>query len=406
MGRRKLNPPTSIFSHAARAIADRAAAAVRGSNIGRIAKEVERFSKQRTRLSRTQSRSLQSKLMGLTANSVLMGLRSSEIGRAVESYTDMAEKYAAGDVAGQIMESLIDTGVSSLGPLGKVLGWLIDQPRPSSMASGPIKREIEGMIGALQAMGFSILTPSAKTGGASKQEIEDMKSILEQSGYTVTPAEGGGQPTVEVGKPKVAMTAKTGGAKITIRGDGTVTIRSGGGRGYNVPPDDPLVTGEMIQVNSSNVHSIGYDISDEPLGTLLVRYLATLPDGSRGGPGPLYKYYNVPINVFQAFRRSGSPGGFVWDKLRVRGTVSGHQFDYSLADVGPSGYIPRKARVEPDGTGNFQEVFMPRTWKVGGKTITSPLPREVLGKIEQAYEGRSRARGPRDRSRGNRSRTR
>jgi hypothetical protein len=41
-----------------------------------------------------------------------------------------------------------------------------------------------------------------------------------------------------------------------------------------------------------------------------------------------------------------SKGGWVWDHLRIRGTVSGHQKDYELAGI-VGGYVPRKATYGP-----------------------------------------------------------
>ena len=72
--------------------------------------------------------------------------------------------------------------------------------------------------------------------------------------------------------------------------------------------------------------------------------------GERGGRGPLYAYYDVPVKVFERMRRAASKGKFVWDELRVRGTVYGHKYRYSLVQGqvstqrGVQGvYIPRKA---------------------------------------------------------------
>ena len=110
-----------------------------------------------------------------------------------------------------------------------------------------------------------------------------------------------------------------------------------------VKPDDPLVTGEMVEVTSSNVHSIGFDWDPQNAthGTLKVRFLQKRADGSNG-PGPLYEYFNVAPEVFKAFRVADSKGRFVWDRLRIRGTVSGHRFRYRLKEIA-NGYMPRQA---------------------------------------------------------------
>lgn len=107
--------------------------------------------------------------------------------------------------------------------------------------------------------------------------------------------------------------------------------------GGEKPPEDREI--EMTPVSSSNVHSIGYS---EAKLELRVRFLATKGDGSRSGPGPLYAYYGVPKRVWEILRNAGSVGAAVWDKLRIRGTVAGHQFDYRLIGVGDDENVPRK----------------------------------------------------------------
>jgi len=122
---------------------------------------------------------------------------------------------------------------------------------------------------------------------------------------------------------------------------------------------------------SSNVYSFQYRYSTS---TLYVRFKAPLLNsdaikqvgGGRGQlrawkgslgrtvvgrtdePGPLYAYFDVPVRVFNRLVRSitSSAGKAVWDDLRIRGTVHGHQYRYSLvegADVGGSLYVPRRA---------------------------------------------------------------
>ena len=121
---------------------------------------------------------------------------------------------------------------------------------------------------------------------------------------------------------------------------------------------DPIVTGKMVRVESSNVHSIGYRMNwDNPQGSeLIVRFL----DKRKGRvqPGAFYGYQNVPPDLFQQFQRAISKGEFVWDELRVRGTVSGHRFAYKLRGVMTDGYVPRRATRIGD-----EEHYMPRTVK-------------------------------------------
>lgn len=155
-----------------------------------------------------------------------------------------------------------------------------------------------------------------------------------------------------------------------------------GGRRYNFSPSDPIITGEMIRVTSSNVHSIGYIWNhDNPMkGTLKVRFLGTNRSTSpqtRGGKGPEYHYFGVHPAVFESFRIASSKGKFVWDRLRVRGTVSGHQFPYELTKLQSSGYVPRAAtRIGGD------EHFIRRTVKgKNGKTYISELQNEFVRRV-------------------------
>lgn len=138
---------------------------------------------------------------------------------------------------------------------------------------------------------------------------------------------------------------------------------------------DDLLQGTMYDVVSSNVHSIGMRIDNygDTQGTLMVRYLAQGPHSTRSGPGSLYAYYNVPVNTFRHFQRAPSPGGFVWDELRVRGTIAGHRYRYELIGVAgafvaslgghvPS-YVPRQAKRGIDAT-----RFVTRNFELGGLT--------------------------------------
>lgn len=154
-----------------------------------------------------------------------------------------------------------------------------------------------------------------------------------------------------------------------------------GGRILNVPPNDALLTGEMVNVQSSNVHSIGYGFNrDHPeRGTLKVRFLQ--PDhtsGSRGKvPGPLYQYFDVHPFIFMAMRESASKGKFVWDKLRIRGTVSGHRYRYRLAGIA-QGYVPRQATLRM----HAQEWFVQRTIRVGDQVLRSQLPTRLVRTLD------------------------
>ena len=164
-------------------------------------------------------------------------------------------------------------------------------------------------------------------------------------------------------------------------------------RSTKSPP--PEETGfDMIRVTSSNVHSIGYQSST---GTLAVRYLAPILisagrgvriGGKTNAPGPLYHYFDVSPKLWKSFESASSKGKWVWDHLRIRGTVAGHKYDYRLVTgtVAPTGvqlrYIPRRA----SGKG-----FMSRSRYLDGKRVKSTFKSQRFGtpqKGKQFYRGR------------------
>lgn len=142
------------------------------------------------------------------------------------------------------------------------------------------------------------------------------------------------------------------------------------------PPEKeyyPMIEGP-IDVVSSNVHSFSYEhrLNGPGPGNLLVRFLG-YAGKVRQGPGALYRYKNVPYEIFQAFKTAVSKGKFVWDELRVRGTVSGHVYDYELEGLGNLDRVPRQAGTMRGRTGEF---YMQRTFR--GQRSTLPT-RQVRG---------------------------
>ena len=96
---------------------------------------------------------------------------------------------------------------------------------------------------------------------------------------------------------------------------------------------------------SSNVHAFAYD---HEVGILYVQFHHWSPEAGRtSDPGPIYSYggagHPVPAFVYQDMIRASSKGKFVWDRLRIRGTLWGHQYPYTLVRPDDSGYVPRKA---------------------------------------------------------------
>jgi hypothetical protein len=211
----------------------------------------------------------------------------------------------------------------------------------------------------------------------------DIASLLQEiaAGRPLTGPKGPGGPAAGV-------SGRGGGRSIT---GGT---RGGGGlSGGDQPPNRPGALGtpsggppppgsgiggavQMQRVQSSNVYAIGYDYGT---GTILIQFLGG-KGGSRAGPGPTYDYYDVMPKIWENFLNAGSKGKWIWDNLRIRGTISGHRYEYRLVSgfnyqiktesggkskIRSVHYIPRLA------TG---EGFEKRTRVVAGVKQRSRLP--------------------------------
>lgn len=142
------------------------------------------------------------------------------------------------------------------------------------------------------------------------------------------------------------------------------------------PPDAPPRPGEespfsaeILTPQSSNVFAFSYDAQTSTLyvtykapainphaihmaagpgGRQLVGKLGKTVVGKTNERGPMYAYFDVPVRVYKRMVLAVSKGKFVWDELRVRGTVYGHKFRYRLVQgsvtPGVGGvYIPRRA---------------------------------------------------------------
>jgi hypothetical protein len=164
-------------------------------------------------------------------------------------------------------------------------------------------------------------------------------------------------------------------------GGGRGPTPPGGGRGgvpVNVdgqwitfPANHPIVTAEMVPVDSSNIYSIGYDNDSH---TLMVRFVGRHghKDNSRR-PGSIYAYFHVPARRFLQFLDASSKGKWLWDNVRIRGTISGHRYDYALVGI-EAGYVPRKATLTPLGEAYIQR----QVWTDKSRLISSPLPEQLV----------------------------
>jgi hypothetical protein len=313
----------SLFAHAQRLFRDAARREFRATEAGRLLSQVERMTRSGAGL-RDIERRFGAALRG---GSLGDALRGTETGRFV---ADVA-KYGARD---GLFRSLME----ALGPLGDVMSALL---RPGGSRMAAQGRELSAAANLLRAFGYNV-TPPAGAGRVptSDPSVASSRKFLESLGFTVAPPKPSAAPGRLHGATEPAPAAAPEATRRGLPGWKTV-----GGRQRRYDPSDPILTGEMVEVESSNVHSIGFLWNDaDPMkGTLKIRFL----QAKRGNakikvPGPLYFYSGVHPDVFTAFRAAASKGTFVWDRIRIRGTVSGHRYHYELKGIA-QGYVPRKA---------------------------------------------------------------
>lgn len=67
----------------------------------------------------------------------------------------------------------------------------------------------------------------------------------------------------------------------------------------------------LVRVKSSNVWAYGSEMKTNRVGDVYVQF-----KGKNGGPGDVYKYYDVPVTLWRKFISATSKGHFVWKYLR------------------------------------------------------------------------------------------
>jgi hypothetical protein len=127
----------------------------------------------------------------------------------------------------------------------------------------------------------------------------------------------------------------------------------------------------MVRADSYRVYEYGYDVES---AFLYVRFVAdTWGTEGQKLPGSLYQYAEVTPEMFLSFHTARGSNSWIWDHLRVRGTVSGHQKPYRLVGI-MGGYVPRKATLKADG-----EWFIKRQIKTtSGKWLESQRPEMLV----------------------------
>jgi hypothetical protein len=336
-----MNP---LFAKFSKYVANRALQEFRASTTGSILKEIESLSRNKGAGNAKLTRLTRDLIKSAGQGSLRRAVGNTEIGHLAKN----VERYAAGGFKNAALDSMF----GALGPLGDVFRAFL---RPRGRKLTGIQQEIEAAYNLLRVFRPDLLkqpSPIQTRIGANKPptgrlsgtgpgrplmtsrfemppDAAEAQKLLEALGFTVTP-------------PNKKPPADT--EYVTMQDGRRVALKT---RGKALPYkfDDPILTGQMIKVDSSNVHSIGfiYDHDDPAQSVLKVRFLQTSRKSKdRKVPGPMYFYYRVPPEVFQRFRVAASKGKFVWDKLRIRGTVSGHQYQYDLKGIAEE-YVPRKA---------------------------------------------------------------
>ena len=313
-----------LFQAASRQIKATAQRQFRQSDFGRLLSEVGRASR---------SGRPQAKMQGVVRRygrlarpeAAIKQLMGADLGGLVHEI----ERYARGSM---VNKRLVGNFLASLGPAGKLIGALASPSKTSALA-----KELKAASDLVRAFGGEVLPGKSgawKTLGDVERAYRAAQQRLQEYGFSVVGSEG---PPKRFPQPE--------GERKTIDVYGGVESRKS-----RVPANHPMVTGEMVRAPSStNVHEFGYDVD---AGYLYVRFQSSHGQGQRGGPGPLYRYSGVTPEEFMGLYRVRSqgggngPGAWVWDSLRIRGTISGHQKDYELVGI-MGGYVPRKATVKP-----------------------------------------------------------
>lgn len=310
------------------------------------------------------------KLQSMSPTQRLRHAMGTEFGDLVHT----VEKYARGGTADK---ATIDLFLEALGPAGDLMRSLV--------AAGIGKQkglpgQLNMMATILEAHGYKV-TPAVQgpKGRLSEDVLRQAIAQIEEEGGRVF---RGGEEAGPRARPRPETDLPYGISRTTAAGKPrkVVDVPTPSGR-KRYPVDHPIVTGQMIRTpNSTNVWAVGYDIESN---YLYVRFRHTDHGGTTGarsgGPGSMYRYAHVMPDEFDKLYRVhsfgdkegpgvNSPGTFIWEHLRVRGTLHAHKKDYELVGI-MHDYVPRKATLsERSGL----EVFQQRTVQTGrGRFVTS-----------------------------------
>lgn len=216
-----------------------------------------------------------------------------------------------------------------------------------------------------------VLERVLKTPIRASQSLQNTLNIIEQlsprlfGGNAKSPEDAGGRQVSTEPRSVQSREPETWHG-MRLVGNNKVEIKSGR---YTelFSLHDPEITGEMVPCTSSNVHSFGFQMNlrNPTKSMLLVRYLQG-PSGHKT-EGPMYGYADVHPRVFRSMTIANSKGIFVWDELRIRGSIAGSQYRYSLLSV-VGDNVPRRATIE-----NGIQMLRRRTKSAlnGSRTVSS-----------------------------------
>lgn len=335
-------------------------------------------------------------------------------------FQDMVREVIRYQNSGGESARLIGQLLGALGPMGRLLKSLLGTG--TQIRGGGIQSEIDAAVRFLQAFAPEKLSPQLRTqtAGQVADSFTSAVRVLEEAGHEIlgplpapmrevpslfpkvprvrptpvrnVPSPGGPIPPGRVRpqaprrpRPDDPLTSDEqllyphGVPKTTTEGRPRTVVDI---EGQRFPVDHPVVTKEMVEAVSSNVHSYGYDVDSL---TLYVRYIADEKFGR--GPGSLYAYDGVPLRKFLALYDAPSKGIWIWDNVRIRGTWSGHRHPHRLVGVRHD-YVPRLATY----AGGGRELFVPRTVRVqskrrGVRTLTSQLPESFAPEFGEPNRG-------------------
>lgn len=265
-------------------------------------------------------------------------------------------------------DNLLDLAADIMGGSARSeLAELRRYSRGSALAGNAMAQLLgatRGRLGGLLNQLSAIVSGESRGRNLNPRQLDVAKKLLQEAGYDIFPkTRRRGDMIQPPPLPDDPRTARRQGGNVAAPPIMAPPVapslegRDFGGRG--VPalprPGEELPYGEeTLAPSSSNVYSFSFMGESRTSGSLYVTFKATASKGQSrpNAAGPTYAYFDVPVSVYTGMRRAASKGEYVWDALRIRGTVYGHQYQYRLvsAELRPNKggtsleqYIPRKA---------------------------------------------------------------